>query len=90
FGLFKRCFRVLMLAPEYSLDVQAKLVSALAVLHNFIRIHDPSNLPDDDDNQGHAYGNPDDGPHHHAAGVWDAAAAFRDSIALQMWQDYQE
>jgi hypothetical protein len=39
-------------APEYSLAVQAKLVPALCVLHNFIRIHDPEDeeeLDSDDD-----------------------------------------
>ena len=31
-------------APEYSVKTQAKLVHALCVLHNFIRIHDPDDL----------------------------------------------
>lgn len=30
------------MAQEYSLKMQAQLVSGLAVLHNFIRIHDPN------------------------------------------------
>ena len=92
FGLFKRRFQVLMRVLEYSLDMQARLVPALAVLHNFVHIHNPTDLLQDDNNvnnQDHPFGNPDDGPRHHAAGVRDAAAAFRDGIALHMWQDYQ-
>src|SRR6266571_2412097 len=80
FGLFKRHFQVLMQVLEYSLDMQARLVPALAVLHNFVCIHNPTDLLQDDNNvnnQDHPFGNPDDGPRHHAAGVRDAAAAFR-------------
>jgi hypothetical protein len=91
FGLFKRRFWVLLQAPEYPLDAQAQLVPALVVLHNFIRIHDPNDLPEDDNAQGHAYGNADDGQYHHNnVDVRDVAARFRDGIAQKMWQDYQD
>lgn len=53
-----------MLAPEYPLTVQAQLVPALMVLHNFIRIHDPfdeSNLhPEHNNIQLEEYGYGDD------------------------------
>ena len=35
-------------APEYSSEVQAKVIPALCALHNFIRIHDPDDLDDQD------------------------------------------
>jgi hypothetical protein len=47
FGVVKRCFKVLVVAQEYSLDRQSQLVSALGILHNFILINDPNDLPDD-------------------------------------------
>jgi hypothetical protein len=53
-GVLKRCFKVLTAAQEYPLKNQAHLVSALAVVHNFIRIHDPNDIPlaeDEEDQQ---------------------------------------
>src|ERR1700731_2614135 len=47
FGVFKKRFKVLVIPQEYNIKTQAKLVSALAVLHNFIRIHDPEDLPNE-------------------------------------------
>ncbi|KIK95843.1 hypothetical protein PAXRUDRAFT_74213, partial [Paxillus rubicundulus Ve08.2h10] len=41
FGVVKCCFHLMVAAPEYSLETQAKLVPALCVLHNFIHVHDP-------------------------------------------------
>lgn len=49
FGVAKRCFKVLVVAQEYSIQTQAQLVGALAVLHNFIRIHDPTDVSSDGD-----------------------------------------
>ena len=37
----KHCFQILLLAPEYSMDIQGKLSTALCTLHNFIWTHDP-------------------------------------------------
>ena len=34
--------------PEYSPEVQAKVIPALCALHNFIRVHDPDDLDDQD------------------------------------------
>lgn len=94
FGLFKRRFRVLMLAPEYSLDQQARLIPALAVLHNFIQIHDPGDLPEDDHDLPPAHDNAGEVPYHNAMqnarDIRDAASRFRDGMAHHMWRDYQE
>ena len=91
FGLFKRRFRVLLLATEYPLIVQAQLVPALAVIHNFIRIHDPSDLLNEDDNppiEEYNYGEGGSGPQdpteHRNAGT-----RLRDKLARKMWQDHQ-
>jgi len=36
FGVLKWRFRILLLAPEYGLDVQAQIPTALCAIHNFI------------------------------------------------------
>src|ERR1700736_3612115 len=41
FGVLKCRFRILLLAPEYSLEIQAQIPAALAAIHNFIQSHDP-------------------------------------------------
>ena len=55
FGVLKRHFRILLLAPEYSLQIQARIPAALCAIHNFITILDPADdmtltVDDDDDN----------------------------------------
>lgn len=98
FGIFKRRFKVLTHPPEYSLSVQAMLVPALAALHNFICIHDPSDCRtltateqrvgqqndnfQDIDNSGEL-------SFHISMGERTQASIKRDRIALEMWTDYQ-
>ena len=54
FGVIKWQFKILVILPEYSRDVQAWLFSALVVIHNFIHEWDPIKitdiLPPSDDN----------------------------------------
>ena len=78
-----------MLAPDYPLVVQAKLIPALTVLHNFIWIHNPSDLPGDDNDQDYDYMNNNNDPDD-VTGVHDSAGGFCEEMALRMWQDYQE
>jgi hypothetical protein len=47
FGVVKRRFTLMVAAPEYSIRTQAKMIPAMCTLHNFIRIHDPTDLPGD-------------------------------------------
>ena len=42
FGVLKRRFQILLLALEYSTQIQARISAALCAIHNFIRIHDPA------------------------------------------------
>ena len=44
FGVVKRRFHILSTAPEYGFETQAKLVQAICVVHNVIRIYDPLDL----------------------------------------------
>ena len=51
FRVLKRRFRILLLAPEYTLHIQARIPAALCAIHNFIIKHDPAEditLTDDD------------------------------------------
>jgi hypothetical protein len=80
-----------LLAPEYPLTVQAQLVPALAVLHNFICIDDPFDLPPEDDNpqiEEYNYGDNNDYPQDPTE-LRDAGARFQEELALKMWRDYR-
>ena len=34
--------------PEYTPEIQARVILALCALHNFVRVHDPDDLDDED------------------------------------------
>ena len=86
----KQHFQILLLAPEYSLQIQARIPAALCAIHNFICIHDPAEgvvLAGDD----HDNGAPLDNDHvasAAAAAEVDRPSARRDRIAQEMWEDY--
>jgi hypothetical protein len=94
FGVLKRRFRILLLAPEYGLHVQARIPTALCAIHNFIRTHDAKEGP---------LSGTGDGPHHDNNNNHDDigfnreevnleqgdADTRRDRIAQEMWEDYQ-
>jgi hypothetical protein len=89
-------------APEYSLAVQTKLVPALCVLHNFIRVHDPDDEGDldDKDNDEAEANHPqvvqaapwraEDLGHSITSAERERAARKRDNIAEAMWAQYIE
>lgn len=94
FGVLKQRFRILLLAPQYSLEIQARIPAALAAIHNFICEHSDA---DDDNplkmnggdmvNAGHdGDSNEDDGPILNNVDVDER----RDQIARAMWDDYQK
>jgi len=87
FGVLKRRFRILLLAPEYSMYIQARIPAALCAIHNFISIHDPAEgaIYAGDDNAGDT---PVDHDHVASAAEVDTPSARRDQIAQEMWEDY--
>lgn len=99
FGVLKRRFRILLLAPEYSLDIQSRIPVALAAVHNFILYHEPLDLPEGtEDLMGERRGDHND-PDHRASSEQaeeqeqsDTADRIgderRDQIAAEMWLDY--
>jgi len=98
FSVLKRRFRILLLAPEFDLDTQACIPSALCALHNFIRTHNPTEGPILGLNDGSAGGGGvmdednhigvDEVAEGNSAGDQDEAHAMRDNIAQAMWDDY--
>ena len=41
FGVLKHRFCILLLAPEYNMNIQAQIPTALCAIRNFIHMHDP-------------------------------------------------
>lgn len=81
-------------APEYSVQTQAKLVHALCLLHNFVRVHDPDDF-DEVDHELTARVVPSTAAD--AASMFGGditplerqeAAERRDRIAKEMWESY--
>jgi hypothetical protein len=93
FGVIKRRFLLMIAAPEYPAETQARFVPALSALHNFIRIHDPLDHGIDEEREDiqrtrrQRSGN---------LGVQvtpaerEWASSRRDNIAKAMWASYQE
>ena len=90
FGVLKRQFRILLIAPEYNLNIQAQIPSALCAIHNFIRMYDilpdtnlDNSLADDPDSE-----DLDVGPFTGDEEDDVDAGCFCDQIAEEMWEDY--
>lgn len=93
FGVLKRRFRILLLAPEYSLEIQARLPVALAAVHNFILYHEPLDQPEatTEGNAGaEVHGRLD--PDHRASSMEaeddEEGDERRETIANAMWEEY--
>jgi hypothetical protein len=87
----KKRFRVLLLAQEYSFATQAQIIPALAVLHNFISLHDPGKTSELE-LELETGSDADDAWSIHQAAIpreeRTRAAKHRDRIASEMWKDY--
>jgi hypothetical protein len=90
-------FRLLLLAPEYSLDIQARIPAALCTVHNFILVHNPKegDLPQAPvvvARDGHHLNHTADAVVAEVAGGAQGTEAnhtMRDDITQAMWMDYQ-
>jgi hypothetical protein len=96
YGVIKKRFKILSTPQEYSITDQARLVSALAVVHNFIQMYDPDMDEEDDiDNEDtdSEDGNGDtteaQGNKHIPKDDRGRAAERRDQIAQAMWRKYR-
>lgn len=88
FGVFKKRFQIFSLAPEYSIETQAKLVQALCVVHNFARIYDPDDIPRIEEDDEYEF---DKGllQASTTSAQKTQASNKRDRIAKEMWKSYQ-
>ena len=99
FGVIKRRFKVLVIAQEYSPEVQSRLICGLAVLHNFIRIYDPADVLEDTELEMAVVADQETArAERMTARLADQAvdneertqaAQRRESIALAMWAEYE-
>lgn len=93
FGVFKKRFQIFAKPVEWPVVTQAKLVQALAVVHNIIRTYDPQdNLLDEVIRVEERVGAEDIGRLGRELSTTDrnAAELFRDRVASDMWDSYQQ
>jgi hypothetical protein len=92
--VLKQRFRILLLAPAYSIEIQSRIPAALAALHNFIQAHNPSETTHlDHDSPDHAPGGfyaGDDPliPGEIGEDKDSEASRRRNQIANDMWRQY--
>ena len=101
FSILKRRFKILNTLPEYSIDIQVKLILALIALYNFIRIHVYKDVFEEDELYAKIIKGLKD--EHKASdkyrdkeiikglfgGFITEINEIRDTIAKQMWANYQ-
>jgi hypothetical protein len=92
FGVLKRKFKILKLAPEYDIDTQVDLILALTALFNFIRIEEKDEKDDDLDIVNNIEEEDIQPDIQVAQGLSRKGKMdiLRDQIAEDMWKDYQQ
>ncbi|KIK14633.1 hypothetical protein PISMIDRAFT_116670 [Pisolithus microcarpus 441] len=90
FSILKHQFQILLLAPEYNVDMQACIPMALCALHNFIYSCDEN---EEDDSDITLDTDDKDDPQVAAGSAMQvdnlAASRLWDDIMVAMWNDYQ-
>ncbi|KIJ33470.1 hypothetical protein M422DRAFT_264575 [Sphaerobolus stellatus SS14] len=92
FGIVKKRFKIMREANEFPIHFQGQIASAICVLHNFIRIHDPDDVIEPDPEEAITNGSPTSvEPTIVGISVQEVtqAALRRDKIAMDMWRQYQ-
>jgi hypothetical protein len=91
FGVLKRRFRILLIAPEYNLEIQARIPAALCAIHNFIQEHDPNEGELEEGRNVHeGLGNEGVPPAPEDDLDETNATILRNQIAQDMWDQYQQ
>lgn len=92
--MLKKRWDILNRAPQYDMDVQARIPAGLAATHNFIMDHDETDihhyLNDLDLSEPQAALTGDPGQGSIPRLERDRAEALREEIAMSMWESYQE
>jgi hypothetical protein len=90
FGVIKHQFHILLLPPEYKMDIQVCIPPALCLVHNVIQVHNPNNMMDYrnvlDVHILTDTGNLANGPPTEQACT--RASPRHDQIASEMWEAY--
>lgn len=94
FGVLKKRFKIIREANEFPIEAQGRIASAICVVHNFIRIHDPEDLPDPEE-EDHSITSSTSNSSLGGNGSIslrerNEAGKRRDEIANAMWVQYQE
>ena len=86
------------LAPEYTLEVQARIPAALAAIHNFTRCHEPGEEEEDGEGEGEGEGDGNESisgrvKNDNNKAEWadvgiNELDMRRDGIATVMWEQY--
>ena len=92
FGTRKRQFRILLGGSEYPCDVQVKIITALAIVSNYIL--DDGEIPygdgpSGDEDEESDLDNPLEASYRDNDRVHGQANSFRNRLATQMWRDYR-
>ena len=92
FGVVKQQFRLMVAAPEYSLETQTKIVPALCALHNFICVYNPEEKMGLEELSAWTLRRSSEDFCHQGVSAQEKARANtkRDDIAKEMWRQYQE
>ncbi|KAF8162008.1 hypothetical protein BJ912DRAFT_865117, partial [Pholiota molesta] len=99
FGVLKKCWAILVCPPQFLMLIQAKVLPALAAVHNFIMDYDPTDINEYlNDNEDDLNPNPGQPRTNEFGTLANEAVTLaektratlkRDSIAQAMWDDYQ-
>jgi hypothetical protein len=94
FGILKKRFKIIREANEFPIESQGRIASAICVVHNFIRIHDPDDLPDPEEEEDYSYTPPSNNSVSRngiiSSRERNEAVKRRDDIANAMWVQYQQ
>ena len=91
FGILKKRFKIIHEANDFPIEAQGRIASAICVVHNFIRIHDPEDLPEPEEDHSILPFNASLGGHSRISSQErNEAGKRRDEIANAMWIQYEQ
>ena len=93
FSVIKHKYHILLIPPEYNMEIQARIPASLAAVHNFIHCHQLEEEEEiDEDDDAPIGGQVDVDDNDNAADLADIGLnepdARRDGIATAMWDQY--
>ncbi|HEV7737059.1 MAG TPA: transposase family protein [Chlamydiales bacterium] len=96
FGVVKSRFKMFREPNDFPIHTQGQIASAICILHNFIRIHDPNDMDEDEESTQQENGGREHGISRDTSQIrgisrreLQEAEKHRDNMANAMWQQYQ-